>query len=661
MNSHANMRLAAETVYKLPVVVHVITSSECEELSSVRYKHIPSDELIHFEVEEASQRFRHNYVGARTYTNPYYGIDTGIELALATVDPNGEYTPGIERIVDPEAEGKPWELIYPVIDKYKWDTEKYCNIFIVKGMTNASGVFIEGNDFTIYSTNTFWSGLMNHELGHYLGLNHIFTTENGGCPSNTDCLMSGDGICDTPPKYSAGSLDEACAGNIVNSCTSDEADVSTNNPYRPIVMGGMGDQPDMVTNYMDYTGNCWDSYTLGQKIRMRTMLETKTAMIAFSAIAFSNPTPAYYLHVRNINLVEDGCTGKHIPVVEIENKGTSQLSSVNILIMDGTSIFSQLGWTGTLAPGESTEISFPGVNITNTLYVLKAVFENPDNQSTAVYETGNCKQLDFVNYHPADPLSIPFAACNNSELGTVSNDVTLTWSTETFTPFHGYQTCRECVGALLNQYTAPYLIQRASFELRLRDFTSFTKPELGFKMGYIPHEDSGPFDTLSVKISAECGAFETVWKATGLELATNNPAAYHNLDGYYIPLCTQYKDIAIDLEQFTGKKDIRIKVEARGKFMGPLLLDDIVINNNMVSAINKATKEREFIFTNPVEDELIIESKKKFELFQILNLTGQVILRSQGTHINVSHLNPGLYFLVAQSDNRNIVQKFLKE
>src|SRR5690606_7212225 len=58
-----------------------------------------------------------------------------------------------------------------------------------------------------------------------------------------------------------------------NSCSTDEDDTSVNNPFRPVAMGGLGGQNDMIENYMDYGyQSCQDRFTEGQKDRMRAAL-----------------------------------------------------------------------------------------------------------------------------------------------------------------------------------------------------------------------------------------------------------------------------------------------------------------------------------------------------------------------------------------------------
>ncbi|HEY1040116.1 MAG TPA: M43 family zinc metalloprotease, partial [Bacteroidia bacterium] len=107
-----------------------------------------------------------------------------------------------------------------------------------------------------------------HEVGHYLGLYHTF---EGGC-TNNNCMTDGDRVCDTPPDNSIAPVQ--CSGSV-NTCHTDADDASTNNPFRDVSLGGLGDQPDMFQNYMDYGfQSCQTKFTDGQRTRMRDVLRT---------------------------------------------------------------------------------------------------------------------------------------------------------------------------------------------------------------------------------------------------------------------------------------------------------------------------------------------------------------------------------------------------
>ncbi|CAN5259570.1 hypothetical protein BH09BAC5_BH09BAC5_27950 [soil metagenome] len=115
-----------------------------------------------------------------------------------------------------------------------------------------------------------------HEAGHYLGLYHTF---EGGCVNN-NCQTDGDRVCDTPPDNSTAAVYCSVAPN---SCNTDDNDLSLNNPFRPIAQGGMGDQPDMIQNYMDYGyQNCQIYLTTGQKNRMVAALTTTRSSLLSS-------------------------------------------------------------------------------------------------------------------------------------------------------------------------------------------------------------------------------------------------------------------------------------------------------------------------------------------------------------------------------------------
>ncbi len=110
---------------------------------------------------------------------------------------------------------------------------------------------------------------MAHESGHYLGLFHTF---QGGCP-NDDCLTSGDMVCDTPPDQN---LFNILCFDGTNSCSTDEDDTSDNNPFRAEDLGGLGDQSDQQTNYMDYSSVlCFDIFTAGQARKNGSCIRAK--------------------------------------------------------------------------------------------------------------------------------------------------------------------------------------------------------------------------------------------------------------------------------------------------------------------------------------------------------------------------------------------------
>lgn len=91
-----------------------------------------------------------------------------------------------------------------------------------------------------------------HEVGHYLGLRHIWGDDGGACFGQMD--YEDDGITDTPDQ--ADQSPDNC-DKVINSCTQTP------------------DMPDMVENYMDYSSsNCQNSFTKGQVTLMENVLAT---------------------------------------------------------------------------------------------------------------------------------------------------------------------------------------------------------------------------------------------------------------------------------------------------------------------------------------------------------------------------------------------------
>ncbi len=260
-NAFGKQAKVVGSVYILPVVVHIVHNNGPENISDAQ-------------VINAIDYLNEAYSHVSPYDGPN-GVNTEIQFCLAKQDPLGNFTTGINRVVSATYTDIPYfdsakDLALKNLSR--WDPSLYINIWVIKniqGSTAGYAFLPPGGIASLYDGIVLEYGYMGsskdannvltHEMGHYLGLQHTF---EGGCPNN-NCLTDGDGICDTPPDATKFTCSD-------NSCVTDPDDPSASNPFRSAGLGGLGDQPDMTNNYMDYSSfSCQNAFTQGQKDRMR--------------------------------------------------------------------------------------------------------------------------------------------------------------------------------------------------------------------------------------------------------------------------------------------------------------------------------------------------------------------------------------------------------
>ncbi len=236
-----------EAVIKIPVVVHILYNNASQNLSAA---------VIKRQLDALNRDFRRS--ASDTVNTPErfksLAADIMVEFYLATADPLGRATTGIIRKYSSIAN---W--LYN--DKMKfsssngddaWDSKNYLNIWVgnlVSGGGYSSLPGGDGNkDGIVINTSAFGNrgGGGNysmgraavHEIGHWLGLKHIWG----------DAECGDDGISDTPPQ-SGYTLN--CPSGFRSSC-------------------GNAETGDMYMNFMDYTADaCMNLFTEGQKKKMR--------------------------------------------------------------------------------------------------------------------------------------------------------------------------------------------------------------------------------------------------------------------------------------------------------------------------------------------------------------------------------------------------------
>lgn len=402
VKKHMAMRTAskmAATVIKIPVVVHVIHSGQ-----AIGTAPNISDAQIQSQITVLNQDFR-RMLGTPGYNANSVGADVEIEFVLALQDPNGNPTNGIDRINFCQPSWSPEEIDATVKPATIWNSTQYLNMWSVAfsnssdlgyaqfpdasglpglstsgGNANTDGVV---SGYTVFGSkdhdtnNNFLldakynkGRTMTHEVGHWLGLRHIW--------GDADC---GDDFCaDTPVHHKE---NYNCPQTIPLSCD-------------PVPV------PEMIQNYMDYTDDvCMNIFTLNQKDRItvimnnaarRSSLKTSTKGTAVSLVA----NDAEIKIEAGKCVVTPDNVGCNTPPpsnkqVAIYNRGTSTLTSVtlNYTINGGGNQIHT--WNGSLAQNQSTVVTLLNTNSYGVLNVNVATTNggtdqrSGNNTATATY------------------------------------------------------------------------------------------------------------------------------------------------------------------------------------------------------------------------------------------------------------------------------------
>jgi PKD repeat protein len=256
----------SQTIYTIPVVFHVIHNNGPENIS---------DEQILNGLSILNRDFALQNADVSLVVSAFENItaDVGIQFALATRDPNGNCTRGINRIVSPLTSDGGQEMKNLII----WPRNKYLNVWIcldaagAAGYTNlpgdvagfwgaaTDGIVLRADYMgAIGTSNNQRSRTLTHEVGHWINLYH--TWGPGNSPGVASNCNQDDNVTDTPNTigWTTCSLTGSSCGNTV----------------------------DNVQNYMEYS-YCSRMFTEGQRTRMRAAITSSVAQRS-SLITASN-------------------------------------------------------------------------------------------------------------------------------------------------------------------------------------------------------------------------------------------------------------------------------------------------------------------------------------------------------------------------------------
>ena len=346
--------LSSETVITIPTVVHVLYNNSGENIS---------DAQIQSQLDILNEDFRRLNADSVNTPSDFLGVaaDIRIEFCLATIDPNGNPTPGITRTYTSKT-----SFSYNSDMKFNsrggkdiWDRNQYLNIWVCdipsllgyaqfpEGSASTDGIVINyrafGNTGNLYP-NFDLGRTATHEVGHWLNLYHIWG--DGGCSVD-------DNVSDTPNAGGANYNGSPCSYPGGDSCPSSPGN-------------------DMFQNYMDYSDDvCMNLFTEGQKNRMRALFEPggfRESLLSSTGCGGINNNPIF---VSNSIFDEDSI----VQTTNIITAGNTTIyAGVNVNFISGKQI--------TLSPGFTVQAGGKFSASINSFARARNPTPNPESGST---------------------------------------------------------------------------------------------------------------------------------------------------------------------------------------------------------------------------------------------------------------------------------------
>ncbi len=275
-----------DEVFNIPVVVHVVWKNQEENLS---------DSIIRSQIRVLNESYRLQNANKNDIRDIFKDLqaDAGIEFTLheiKRVNTNASFAlslTGLPDKVKKSSDGgsdannpdrflniwicriQPIPILgaqilgyaYPPVDLSNWpagseapskELEGVVIDFRVFGDNNPNKLVLNGKTYDALGRTTV------HEVGHYLGLRHIWG-DGGGLFGGSSCNVD-DGIADTPNQ---GAQTAGICDKTLNTCV-DMTD----------------DLPDMIENYMDYSAeSCQNTFTNEQIGLMRSVLQNQRKLL----------------------------------------------------------------------------------------------------------------------------------------------------------------------------------------------------------------------------------------------------------------------------------------------------------------------------------------------------------------------------------------------
>jgi Pregnancy-associated plasma protein-A len=582
----------SQATYVIPVVVHVIHNGQ-----PIGTGFNISDAQVLSQIKVLNNDFqRLNTDASQTPTTfqPVAGA-MSVEFVLAKQNPKGEATNGIVRVNGGKAQ---WQLYEDTELKSKsyWPAEQYFNVWVTNfpqylgytqfpvsnlpGLNNSSddrltdGIIAHYRAFGsvddgLFDLETQYNKgrTVTHEVGHFLGLRHIWG-------DGSSCSAS-DFVDDTPPQVGQ-----------TNNC-----------PTHPRVE--CSSQAKMFQNYLDYTDDqCMNIFTKGQVSRMEVVLQNsprrKTLLTSPGALPPGNfSLDLGIMSVEKPTTLE--CSGTHTPTITIRNFGTTTITQANIELKINGIVFQTKAVTPSLGHLQQTQITFNNYvsapsETQNFQFQILTVNGTVDeyglnNTFSLTTMTSSQATAPFVEKFESAPISWNIV---NPDGLTTWQQTNLGYTGAMFVNNFNY----EQEGAVDKLFSPAF------------DVSAATGLLLKFKLAYAQYPGSDG-EALSVYAITNCtddlSNATRVFFEEGDVLSTTDPSG-----DFFAPQPGDWQTKYVPLNQFIGATTFRLAFVNRNGYGNNVYIDSVHLTSEMVVnlAIQKVLEPSMAVCESPIVPKL---------------------------------------------------------
>jgi zinc-dependent metalloproteinase lipoprotein len=589
--------------YKVPVIIHVIHAGDAIANGSVNIPYGQATSQIRV-LNEDFKRTNLDASSTRAIFAPKAG-SLNITFELATVDPTGVplSEPGVERINSQTRFSKSsWstaECDATLKPQTIWDPARYANIWVVKfsgtddtglfgyaqfpegstlpgvptgGTATTDGCVINYRSFgsnykadgtpvtggpympatALISAGTDRGRTLTHEIGHWLGLRHIWGDLSGCGNANSD-----DYCTDTPDVTGSAPLNATCSTpQARNTCSTLESDYAN------------ADVADQIENYMDYSADiCMNMFSVAQLARVETVLLNASRRKELLTSITAAPVDPSLIFANFTSNKSSGC----VPLVVTFTDG-SIIGGTAATITSWNWNFDKTSLGGVSQASFSGKIP-PAITFSNGgTYTIELNIGNGTKTSSYNIQIVTSKPTPTLPIVQGFETSIsPFKEGSNGAGGT--------WKTVSTAKYSGAKSVK------MDLYDVDITGKEVYLDVPSINFVNFTSAQISFYIAY--QRFSATENTkLALQYSTDCGTTYTeLWNKSNDALATVT-----GFDpGPFTPSgTTQWRQETVNLASLPGNSNVKLRWVLTDEYSDNIYLDDINITG-VATLVNTPT------------------------------------------------------------------------